>query len=956
MTENAPHRLFLLDGMALIYRAYFAFINNPIRNEQGLNTSALFGFINTLLSLREEGRPTHIAVAFDTSTPTERHKLYPEYKANRESMPEELSAQIPHLFRLLEAFNIPIIRMPGYEADDTIGTLARQAEGEGTFVTYMVTPDKDFGQLIDERTFMWKPGRKGSEYSIIDLPKLKEEWEITRPEQVIDILALMGDSSDNIPGVPGIGPKTAKSLISDYGSVENLLEHLDDLKGKRKEVLAENREQARLSKTLATINTAVPLSLSLEDLVCKSPDREALTRLFEEFQFRALKKRVFGTMEEAPSDAPPRKRPARPEDPNQTLLFGSPEAETDMPEAPDAPEDDLPEGELFAYGASRPPVSGVRDITNVSHQYRTLRTAAERKELAARLLGERAWCFDTETTGLDPLTDRLVGVSFAVTPGEAWYAIIDTPSDLEEFRELFASPAEKTGHNLKFDLSVLRAAGLEVSGPFFDTMLVHSLLAPGHKHGMDYLSETLLNYRPVALKDIAPVREGELDMGAIPADTLAEYAAEDADVTLQLDRVLRPQLEEAGQTDLYVTIESPLIPVLAHMELEGININTEALEKASLELEKEIDSLREKITGEAGHPFNLNSPKQLGTVLFDEMKLVEKPKKTKTGQYVTDEETLSSLAPFHPIVSDILAYREAAKLKGTYVDALPRFRSPADGRIHTQYLQLVTVTGRMASQDPNLQNIPIRSEAGKSIRAAFIPRSPEYLLLSADYSQIELRIMAALSGDASLIAAFRTARDIHTETAALLYGIPSEEVTADMRRAAKTVNFGIIYGISPFGLSQRLGIPRGKAAEIINSYFEQFPGVKTYMDTLIEKAREDGYVSTLNNRRRFLPDINSANGNIRQGAERMAINTPIQGTAADMIKIAMVRIHDLLESKQTKSRLLLQIHDELVFDLHRDEHSLIADITDIMQNALPLPNDVPIVVEASTGTNWLEAH
>lgn len=899
-----------------------------------MNTSALFGFLNTLLQLKEEGKPTHLAVAFDTSEPTARHKLYPEYKANREAMPEELSAQLPYAMRLLEAFNIPIIRIPGYEADDTIGTLACRAEAEGGYQTYMVTPDKDFGQLVDESTYMWKPGRKGADYSIIDVPKLLEEWEIARPDQVIDILALMGDSSDNIPGVPGIGPKTAKELIAKYDSVENLLNHLDDLKGKRKETLEENADKARLSKTLATINTEVPLPLELDELVIREMNEEALGALLDELNFKGFKKKLIG--ETSSTDAP-RRAKKKTDNGAQGLLFGLGEEDGEQEEV---------EGEG----------SAMLSLKTTPHTYRIIRTEEERLELARELESRSSWCFDTETTGLDPLTDKLLGVAFSWQEAEAFYVPVSAPEDLEVFRSAFEGNSEKIGHNLKFDLSVLRAQGIVVKGSFFDTMLVHSLVAPGHKHSMDYLAECLLNYKTVTLKEIGEVEKGVVDMLSIPLETLGEYAAEDADITYRLAQVLRPMMEKSEQTALYENIEAPLIPVLAHMEMEGINIDTDALSSASVKLEAEIETLKERILQEAGHPFNLNSPKQLGAVLFDEMELVAKPKKTKTGQYVTDEETLSTLAPFHPIVADILSYRESAKLKGTYVDALPRFINPKDQRIHTQYLQMVTVTGRMASQDPNLQNIPIRSEAGKAIRAAFIPRSSEYKLLSADYSQIELRVMAALSGDEALIRAFNSARDIHTETAALLYGVPSEEVSPDMRRSAKTVNFGIIYGISPFGLSQRLGIPRGKAVEIIDSYFTQFPGVKRFMDTLIEEAKEKGYVSTLNNRRRLLPEINSANGNIRQGAERMAINTPIQGTAADMIKIAMIRVHQLLESRKTKTRLLLQIHDELLFDLHQDEEDLIADIVKIMQNALILPNEVPVLVEANTGNNWLDAH
>lgn len=942
MSDPAPNRLFLLDGMALAYRSHFAFITNPIRNSKGQNTSAIFGFANTLLSILDQEAPTHLAACFDTSVPTERHIIYPEYKANRESMPEDLRAQIPEIIRMLEAFRIPILRIDGYEADDTIGTLTRMADETDGFASYMVSQDKDLGQLISPSCFLWRPGKRGNEHEIIDVPTLLEHWNIKEPSQVIDILALMGDASDNIPGIPGIGEKTAKTLIEEFGSVENLLAHTDRLKGKRRENVEANADKAILSKKLATINRHVPLSVGLDALVRQTPDEPALRNFLQEYELRTIQARLFGKN-------PPRNAPANL--PPDDLFAPVRSASESLDDSAGHPVTVQSDGQLTLFEDH--PVKTVNDIP---HDYILINTEEERLRLARLLEQAPSWCFDTETTGLDPLTDSLLGIAFCMEPHKAWYVSISDPSDLEPFRSVFAGPAEKIGHNLKFDIKVMRAAGIKVAGPFFDSMLAHALVNPGLKHGMDSLAETMLSYQTIKLADIAPPGEGKgvLDTAAVPVETMARYSAEDADITFQLAGLLRKEVRESGMEPLFMEIEMPLLPVLADMEFEGVRILPKALEDASDAMTGYLEDLIRKVEQAAGHPLNLNSPKQLGELLFGELKLVEKPKKTKTGQFVTDEETLSTLSQKHEVVRDILAYREAAKLKGTYLDALPRFISPADGRIHSQFHQLLTATGRLASQDPNLQNIPVRSDQGKLIRKAFVPRSDEYLILSADYSQIELRIMAALSGDEAMIHAFRDNRDIHTETASRVYGVAREDVTSDMRRAAKMVNFGIIYGISAFGLSQRLGCPRAEAAALIENYFTQFPGVKAYMDTLIEKATRLGYAETLCGRKRMLPDLQSANKNIRSSAERTAINTPIQGTAAEMIKIAMIRVHRLLE--QTRSRLILQIHDELLIDLHKEEQELVSPIVEAMRTALVLPHGVPASVEAQTGANWLEAH
>ena len=924
-------RLFLLDGMALIYRAHFAFIQNPIRNSKGTNTSALYGFINTLLSILEKENPTHIGVAFDTSAPTPRHILFPAYKAQRDEMPEELAAAIPHVKALCRAFGIPVLEVDGFEADDIIGTLVKRAE-QDEFESFMVTPDKDFAQLISESTCMWKPGRKGSDHEIIDLPTMLANWEIERPEQVIDILGLWGDAADNIPGIPGVGEKTAKKLIAEFGSIENLIANSAKLKGKQKENVETHADQALLSKELATIILDVPVDVTWDDLVISERDEEALKTLFNEFEFRTLTKRLFPT---GSAEFIPRESSSE-----EPTLF-----------------------ETF------------KTIRDVEHTYHLVDTPELQAQLFAALAQQKSFCFDIETTGLDRFTSRLLGVAFSWKAHEGWY-LPYSDSLLPAVRSALASPAEKIGHNLKFDLSILHHHGIEVAGPFFDTMLADTLIAPERRHSMDYLSEILLGYTPVKLADISkPAAEPDaatlldlfshaekakaskdLDIAAIPLAILAEYAAEDADVTFQLAQKIRPLLAESGQESILKQIEGPLLPVLVGMEMEGIAIDPAALGLIGDELQIQIDELAKSIHVHADRSFNIASPKQLGEILFDQLGLAEKAKKTKTGQYKTDEQTLATLEGKHPIISDILAWRESTKLKGTYLDALPTHIVAETGRIHTHFHQLVAATGRLASSDPNLQNIPVRSEAGRKIRKAFVPRDG-FTLLSCDYSQIELRVMAAISQDVTMIEAFQNDADIHTITAAKVFAVEPENVTSDMRRTAKMVNFGIIYGISAFGLSQRLAIPRTEAANIIEAYFREYPAIRQFMDRTVNEAREAGYVETLSGRRRYFPDLNSGNQNLRGIAERAAINMPIQGTAADMIKLAMIRIATLLRENSCQSKMLLQVHDELVFDLARDEQEeLVPQILTAMKTALPLPNGVPVEVSSGTGPNWLAAH
>lgn len=924
----AKNKLFLLDGMALSYRAHFALIRNPITNSKGVNTSALYGFVNTLTSIIESEKPTHIAVVFDTSAPTSRHKTYPEYKAQRDAMPEELASAIPNIKTLCKAMNIQVIELDGYEADDIIGTLAKKAEFEGTYETYMVTPDKDFAQLVSETTFMWKPGRQGNKREILGLPEILSAWEIERPEQVIDILGLWGDAADNIPGIPGIGEKTAKKLVAQYGSIEGLIANVDQLKGKQKEKVAENKEQALLSKELATIIIDVPIQYELGDLIKTEINKESLAPLFTEWEFRTLAKRLLG---------------------EASIVVNANDQESN---------ENVEQ----------------KSLATIPHNYVLVDSPEKEEQLFIDLSKQERFCFDLETTGLNRFEAEILGIAFCWKKGEAYY-LPYKESQVTNLSNALTTKAQKIGHNLKYDLSILLNHGIAYLGPFYDTMLVHSLIAPGQKHGMDALAETELAYKTIKLDELevethasddlfaeapAPKPKGKakknIDMRSIPIDSLAEYACEDVDITWQLAERFSPKLQELGLEPLYRKVEAPLLPVLTEMEMEGISISQNALSIISTELQKRIDILTTSIIAAAGKEFNLNSPKQLGEILFGEMKLVEKPKKTKTGQFVTNEQTLSTLAPKHKIIADILDYRECTKLKSTYVDALPTHLENKTQRIHTHLHQLQTSTGRLASSDPNLQNIPIRSEAGRSIRKAFVPRGADFTILACDYSQIELRVMASVSGDEGMIQAFKNNHDIHTATAAKVFGVERDEVSRDMRSVAKMVNFGIIYGISAFGLSQRLNIPRKEAAEIIEAYFEEYPKVKFYMENTVVEAREKGYVETLMGRRRYMPDLNSSNGMTKNNAERAAINTPIQGSAADMIKVAMIQVNQYLKEQNTKTKMILQVHDELLFDLHKDEHHLITEITRIMENALQLPYEVPAKVEYAHGENWLVAH
>jgi DNA polymerase I len=919
--------LVLLDGMALIYRAHFALIRSPRVTSQGKCTSAILGFCNTLFDLLNREQPTHLAVAFDTDEPTHRHQVFAEYKAQREAMPEELAAQIPDILRLLEAMHVPVLRIPGWEADDVLGTLARQADLDGV-KTLLVTPDKDYHQLVTEHVFVWKPGRQGGQYELLGIPEVLERWKVKRIDQVRDVMGLMGDASDNVPGVPSIGEKTAQKLIEEFDSVENLLEHTDQLKGKRRQVLEEHAEQARLSKQLITIDTQVPLEVKWSDFARMTWDRDALQKLFAEWEFATLGKRVFGDQHVA-GNAPPASRPESGDDPvGQGTLFADPIDE--------------------------------KTLKDVPHDYHVVQTAADRDSLIQRLQAQKTACFDLETTGLDPRTAVPLGIAFAVQPAEAFYVVCPLEESqrdevLRQFEPLFHD-TEMTwiGHNLKYDLTVLKWHGISVRGTIIDTMLMHTLAEPEQKHGMDLLAQVYLNYQPIPIKRLLgdPV---EREMRDVPLAPLAEYACEDADVTFQLWQRLKDEIAERQLERVCYQVECPLVPVLVDMEHEGIRVNTEALQHYSLQLRDEIELLKERIFEAVGHEFNIDSPKQLGVVLYEELRIEPNPKKTATGQYSTREAELLRLASRHPVVRDVLEYRNAAKLKSVYVDQLPEAVDARTGRIHTNYSQAWTATGRMQSNNPNLQTIPVRKERGREIRAAFVPRDEHHWLLAADYSQIELRIMAALSKDPGMLEAFQNDIDIHAMTAAKVYKVDLEDVTREMRAAAKMVNFGIIYGISAFGLQQRLNVPRGEAVSLIANYFEKYPGVQAYIDDTIAFAREHGYVQTLTGRRRYLRDINSRNGSLRSTAERLAMNSPIQGTAADMLKLAMIRVDRLLKEHQFRTKMLLTVHDELVFDMAKDEADAVMPLIEqAMRTALPL--DVPIVVELGFGENWLAAH
>ncbi len=921
-------KLFLLDGMALVYRAHFALVRSPRYTSAGLCTSAVFGMANAVLDILQREAPTHLAAAFDTPEPTQRHRDYPPYKAQRDKMPEDISDQLPYIDRLLDALNIQAIRMPGYEADDVIGTLAKQASRQD-FQTWMVTPDKDYHQLVADDIFVYKPGRRGSDAETMGISEVREKWGIDRVDQVIDILGLMGDASDNIPGIPGIGPKTAQKMISEYGSVENLIQHSSDLKGKQRERVEANVDIAMLSKRLVTIQLDVPHNVELDSLLLRPFDKEKLNDLFVELEFDTLGKRIFGKSFSSATNRSKVIREKR-ETEIQATLFDDPADE--------------------------------KTIQDVKHDYQTVRTGDERVALLKRLLDQESFCFDTETTGLDPRVAQPLGIAFSFEPHTGHYVVCppdpgEAKAVIEEFRCLFENPKiAKTGHNLKYDVTLLKWQGIEVRGELFDTMLAHSMKEPEMRHGLDYLSTLYLGYKPIPTSDlIGPRGDEQKNMRDVDIDVVSEYACEDADVTLQLAEAIRPDIEQRGVSQVCYEVECPLIPVLVDMEYEGIRLDVDALAIFSKKLEVEIAELRSDIFQTVGHEFNIDSPKQLGVVLYDELQLETNPKKTATGQYSTRESELLRLSGKHKIIADVLDYRNARKLKSVYVDQLPESVNEKTGRIHTHYSQTWTATGRMQSIDPNLQTIPVRKERGRDIRAAFVPRDDDHLLLSADYSQVELRVMAELSGDEAMLEAFVSGDDIHTITAGKVYKVDPQDVTREMRDKAKTVNFGIIYGISGFGLQQRLNIPRSEANELIDNYHEKYPGVQAYIDQTIRFAKEHGYVATRTGRRRYLRDINSRNRTLASAAERLAMNSPIQGTAADMLKLAMIRVHQALREGKFRTKMLLTVHDEIVFDMAKDEQQTVMPVIEAAM-VKTLPMKVPIVVEMGVGKNWLEAH
>ncbi len=915
--------MLLLDAYALIFRSYYAFINRPIKNSKGQNTSAIFGFTTSLDEVIRKENPDYIAVVFDYPGPTFRNELFPEYKANRQKTPEEIKASIPYIKKILEAYNIPAIEVSGFEADDVIGTLAKRAEKEGMKV-FMVTPDKDYGQLVSDTIFMLKPAKSGSDAEVLGPAEIMNAYSIREPAQVIDILALWGDASDNIPGAPGIGEKTAKGLISQYHSVENLFSHIDELKGKQKESIALHKDQILLSKKLATIETNVPLDINMDRLKKMPQDNVKLKEIFAELEFRALSLRILSAG-----------KPAAPE-----------------------------QGVLFPAVDEKEPVEAGRRLATISdtpHQYKCIDNEDDIRILAQELVHRDSICFDTETTSLNVFKAELVGMSFSVKAHEAWY--IPFPADrgqgmkiLDILRPVLEKEdIVKIGQNLKYDIQVLQQYDQPVHGSLFDTMIAHYLIQPELNHNMDYLAEVYLNYKPVAIEELIGKKgKGQLSMRDVEKGKISEYAAEDADVTWQLAGILRPELSRQNLANLAEKVEMPLIRVLAEMERTGINLNTEELNQYARVLNKEISVVQEEIFQMAGMTFNISSPRQLGDVLFGHMKIPAQVQKTKNNQYPTGEEVLVKIRDKHPIISRILDFRTLQKLLNTYVETLPALINPVTGRIHTSFEQAWVSTGRLSSKNPNLQNIPIRDERGREIRKAFIPRDEQHVLLSADYSQIELRIMAHLCRDPGMTEAFRQHQDIHAATAAKIYNVPVEMVSREMRTRAKTANFGIIYGISSFGLSQRLGLSRSDASQLIEGYFKTYPQVKQYMNNSIERAKDKGYVETILGRRRYLPEIHSANATVRGMAERNAINAPIQGSAADIIKLAMVNIHKRI-SRDFRSKMVLQVHDELVFDVYKPELETISRIVkEEMENAVSL--NVPLIVDVGSGQNWLEAH
>lgn len=920
-------KLFLIDAYALIYRSYYAFIKNPRINSKGVNTSAMFGFVNSLEEVLKKESPTHIAIAFDPPGPTFRHEAFEQYKAQREESPEDIRMSIPIIKEIIRAYNIPILEVPGFEADDVIGTIAGQAEKEG-FDVYMMTPDKDYGQLVTDHVFMYRP-RFGGGFDTLGVDEVKAKFEIASPLQVIDLLGLMGDASDNIPGCPGVGEKTAQKLIAEFGSIDNLLQRTDELKGALKKKVEENKDKIIFSKFLATIKTDVPVHFDAKDCIKEPANEEKLNELFTDLEFRGF------------------------------INKRSAEEKKPLPSAPI-------QGDLFALfeaeSTATPEYSTLADLNSTPHVYHLIDTEEKRIDLAAILEDRDFFAFDTETDGIDPIMAGMVGMSFAFKEKEAYY--VPVPEEKEEATRIIGifkkalenTKSQKIGQNIKFDMMVLRKYGVKVAGPLFDTMIAHYLLNPELRHGMDYLAETYLQYKTVHIDELIGARgKNQITMRNVPVEKVSEYAAEDADITFRLKNYFEPLISKEQLEHLFYSIEMPLIYVLAEIELTGVSLDIEALRESSEIMTRTINITEQEIYALAGMEFNLNSPKQVGEVFFDRLKIADKAKKTKTGGYVTSEDVLEKLRAKHPIVGKLLEYRGLKKLLGTYIDALPQLINPVTGKIHTSFNQTVTATGRLSSTNPNLQNIPIRDEAGREIRKAFTADNLSCVFFSADYSQIELRIMAHLSGDQHMIEAFNSGADIHTATAAKIYNIPIEEVTREMRTKAKTANFGIIYGISVFGLSERLNIPRSEAKELIDGYFLSYPRIKEYMDESIQTAKKQGYVETIFNRKRFLPDINSQNAVVRGYAERNAINAPIQGSAADIIKVAMVRIFNRFEKEGIRSKMILQVHDELNFNVYKDELSKVKQIViEEMQQAYPM--QVPLTAECGEGINWLEAH
>ncbi|HTQ26995.1 MAG TPA: DNA polymerase I [Puia sp.] len=945
-------KLFLLDAMALIFRAYYALIRNPRITSKGKNTNAQFGFTNTLVELINNQQPSHMAVCFDTEAPTERHIDFTDYKANRQEAPEDLLIAIPDIKRIIRGFNIPVMELDGYEADDVIGTLSKQAAAVG-YEVFMVTPDKDYGQLVSENIKIYKPGYQGGDVEIMGPGEVTAKWNIKEVSQVIDILGLMGDSVDNIPGIPGVGEKTAAKLLAEYGTLENILDNADKIKGALGEKVRAGKDLAIMSKKLATIITNVPVQFHEEDFKLKAWNREALKDVFSDLEFRTVAKRILG--EEILTSG----GTAAPATGVQQDLFGQVvEKKAEKTKPVEETKEEQEEEE------EKTPLVVDKNIHNTPHQYFAVVGEEEINKLTDRLKKETEICFDTETTGIDPNNVELVGLSFSIKPGEAFY--VPCPADQTATKKVLAHFAaifndeKKTwvGQNIKYDMLVLKWYGYELKGDIFDTMLAHYVIEPDGKRSMDLLSAQFLGYEPVHIEELIGKKgKTQGNMRDVELEKIKDYAAEDADVTLQLKHIFVPLLKEKEVEKVFREVENPLVKVLTDMEFEGIRIDEVFLREYSKQLENDAKLAEENVYREAGVRFNLSSPKQLGEVLFEKLKLDPKAKKTKTGQYATGEDVLLKLAHQNKIVDDILAYRELTKLKSTYVDALPAMINPKTGRVHTSYAQAVAVTGRLSSNNPNLQNIPVRTERGREIRKAFIPRDGNHMLLSADYSQIELRIVAAISGDPNMCEAFKLGKDIHTATAARVFGVPEKDVLKEMRYKAKSVNFGIIYGQGAFGLADNLAISRAEAREIIDNYKKQFANIQKYMDDSINFAREHGYVQTLMGRKRWLRDINSSNFTVRGFAERNAINSPIQGSAADMIKLAMIKIHHEFKKQGLRSKMLLQVHDELVFDANKDELDIIKPlIIRSMQTALPLPNGVPVEATIGAGTNWLEAH